>query len=360
MCPCARGACAWRMARAAGASAKACENFPTPRLIYHFRTQKPFLVCCHWRDHFKRSLKGDRSERSLRGKKTVLGPEMVYKAGSWKVFARFRACAPRHAPRHFLFLFFFTRTHTHAHTPQMSTSTTSTSSSTGTSSSSSSSSSSAPRRQLDLGSSSSSSSSAWSSAWQGFEAKVAALPDRAREQWEARQRAQQRPGMGPSNPSTPMFDRQFEGLSAIESRNHVLETRYRELEEKNRSLMAENGRLRCTISMYRYTPSVFEYAPSSPPYSPTEPSYAYVPSSPDTNNTPPHTPPNQIRRRDDPPTPHPQQQDVINLVTDDETVPPTPDQTIPPTPDDTEDNYYFDTEADGPTELRRSKRARRE
>jgi hypothetical protein len=154
-----------------------------------------------------------------------------------------------------------------------------------------------------------------------------------------------------------MFDRQFEGLSSLESRMHVLETRYRELEAENFSLLAENGRVRCLLSMYRRTPA-FEYVPSSPPYSPTEPSYAYVPSSPDTNDTPPHTPPNQIRRRDDPPTPH--SRNLINIVSDDETVPPTPDQTIPPTPDDTEDNYHLDTDADGPTELRRSKRARRE
>ena len=370
MCPCARGACAWRMARAAGASAKACENFPTPRLIYHFRTQKPFLVCCHWRDHFKRSLKGDRSERSLRGKKTVLGPEMVYKAGSWKVFARFRACAPRHAPRHFLFLFFFTRTHTHAHTPQMSTSTTSTSSSTGTSSSSSSS--------FD--------------AWQErFQSAVSSLPPVAREQWQARspslsaarfaeiaagghcssaestlftaereRRAASLPahyremdhplraGMGPPNPSTPLFDQQFAGLSVIESRLHVVETANARLAAENARLVGENGRLRCTLSMYQYMPS---YVPSSPPYSPTEPSYA--PSSP------PFTPPHQIRRRDDPSTPHPR---LINLVSDDdETVPPTPDQVIPPSPDDDEvDNGELDTEADGPTALRRSKRARRE
>jgi hypothetical protein len=161
--------------------------------------------------------------------------------------------------------------------------------------------------------------------------------------------------MGPSNPSTPFFDQQFAGLSAIESRNHVLETRYRALEEKNMSLIAENGRLRCTLSMYQYMPSCVpssppSYVPSSPPYSPTAPSYA--PPSP------PFTPPHQIRRRNDPSTPHPR---PINIVSDDdETVPPTPDQVIPPTPDNTENNYHIDTEAEGPPELRRSKRARRE
>lgn len=150
-----------------------------------------------------------------------------------------------------------------------------------------------------------------------------------------------RAGMGPPNPSTPFFDEQFAGLSAIESRLHVVET-------ANARLVAENARLRCTLSMYQYMPS---YVPSSPPYSPTEPSYS--PPSP------PFTPPHQIRRRDDPPTPHPH--DLINLVSDDETVPPTPDQVIPPSPDDNEvDNGELDTEADGPTALRRSKRARRE
>ena len=167
-----------------------------------------------------------------------------------------------------------------------------------------------------------------------------------------------RAGMGPPNPSTPFFDQQFAGLSAIESRLHVVET-------ANARLVAENARLRCTLSMYQYMPSTFYYAPSSPPYSPHEPSY--VPSSPPYSPTepsyvpssPPFTPPHQIRRRDDPPTPHPH--DLINLVSDDETVPPTPDQVIPPSPDDNEvDNGELDTEADGPTALRRSKRARRE
>ena len=252
----------------------------------------------------------------------------------------------------------------------MSTSTTSTSSSTGTSSSSSSS--------FD--------------AWQErFQSAVSSLPPVAREQWQARspslsaarfaeiaagghcssaestlftaereRRAASLPahyremdhplraGMGPPNPSTPLFDQQFAGLSVIESRLHVVETANARLAAENARLVGENGRLRCTLSMYQYMPS---YVPSSPPYSPTEPSYA--PSSP------PFTPPHQIRRRDDPSTPHPR---LINLVSDDdETVPPTPDQVIPPSPDDDEvDNGELDTEADGPTALRRSKRARRE
>ena len=291
---------------------------------------------------------------------------MVYKARSLKVFSHFRACALRHAPRHFFFFFFFSHAHTHAHTPQMSTSTTSTSSSTGTSSSSS----------------SSSSFDAWQ---ERFQSAVSSLPPVAREQWQARspslsaarfteiaagghcssaestlynaERERRaafpahyremdhplRAGMGPPNPSTPLFDQQFAGLSVIESRLHVVETANARLAAENARLVGENGRLRCTLSMYQYMPS---YVPSSPPYSPTEPSY--VPSSP------PFTPPHQIRRRDDPSTPHPR---LINLVSDDdETVPPTPDQPIPPTPDDDE----VDTEADGPTALRRSKRARRE